>query len=86
MAKVKYEVVATLGEYQNSAGETKKRYQKCGVVFQNEHGLSLKLDTIPVSPDWNGWFSLFDPKPRDERETMTQSRNPEFVEDDEIPF
>jgi hypothetical protein len=62
-AKLKYELTATVGEYKNSEGETKKRYQRCGSVFENDQGhLSVKLDCLPVSKDWSGFFSCFEPK------------------------
>jgi hypothetical protein len=63
MARKKYDAVATVGTYRNAAGEEKKRYSKIGVVFEDEAGrLSLKLDTIPVGPDWSGWVSLYEPE------------------------
>lgn len=65
-SKKVYDVIAVTGEYQNNFGETKKRYQKCGVVFQGERGLSMKLEALPVGNEWNGW--LFLAEPRDNRE------------------
>ncbi len=66
-SKVKYEAVATIGTYKDrQTGEEKKQYQKVGIVFENEEGkLSLKLDVIPVGPNWSGYISFYDPKPRD---------------------
>lgn len=59
---VKYELTATVGTYQKN-GEEKKRYQRCGTVFENEKGqLSVKLECIPTTPEWNGWFSCFEPR------------------------
>lgn len=66
MATKKYEAVATIGEYKDKNGETKKRYINVGTVFENDKGqLSLKLDAVPVGQEWSGWISFFDPKPRD---------------------
>ncbi len=66
MATKKYDAVAMVGEYKNSAGETKKRYMNVGAVFENDKGeLSLKLEAIPVGPNWSGWVSFYPPKERD---------------------
>ena len=65
---IKYEAVATIGEYKDRNGETKKRYVNIGKIFENDKGqLSLKLDTIPVDPNWSGWVSFFEPKERQEQ-------------------
>jgi len=66
MAKKIYDAVATIGEYKDRNGETKKRYVNVGSVFENDKGqLSLKLDAVPVGQDWSGWISFFEPKERD---------------------
>lgn len=62
-----YDAIAVTGEYQDRDGNTRKRYQKCGVVFQTDRGLSLKLEALPVGGDWNGWLMLMEP--RDNRES-----------------
>jgi len=68
MAVKKYDVVAITGEYTNAQGETKKRYVNCGAVFQTDKGFSLKLESLPVGADWNGWLSLYEPKPRNQQQ------------------
>lgn len=66
MAIKKYDAVATIGEYKDRNGETKKRYVNVGSVFENDKGnLSLKLDAVPVGQEWSGWISFFEPKERD---------------------
>lgn len=67
MSKKTHDVVATVGSYKTSSGEEKKRYVHCGSAFTNDEGqISIKLDSVPVSPEWSGWLSLYVPKPRDE--------------------
>ena len=41
-----------------NTGEEKKAYNDVGAVFINdETGLiTVKLDTVPVSPEWSGWL------------------------------
>ena len=91
MAKVVYDVVANVGEYKNNQGETKKRYLTCGKVFENDKGqLSIKMECLPIGPDWSGWLSLYVPKER-EPSPVTQhsaAKANAFVDDDlaDIPF
>lgn len=66
-ATKKYDAVATIGEYKDRNGETKKRYVNVGTVFENDKGqLSLKLDAVPCAQEWTGWISFFEPKDRDQ--------------------
>lgn len=60
MSKV-YDVVAVVGKRKDD----KPNYVRCGAVFQTDKGMSMKLDTIPAGNEWNGWFSFFEPKQRD---------------------
>lgn len=55
------DVVATTGKYENKEGEKKSRYSRVGSLFQDSESkrLSIKLDTIPVTPDWSGWLSCY---------------------------
>ena len=88
MATKKYDAVATVGEYKDKNGDTKKRYMNVGVVMENDKGqLSLKLETIPVGPNWSGWISFFEPKERDAAPVTPHSaaKANAFVDDD-IPF
>jgi hypothetical protein len=99
-AKATHDIVATTGEYTDRAtGEKKKRYTKCGTAFQDEQvRISLKLETVPVGPNWSGWLSLY-PIERNQSAPRSDARQaqPErqasvpqhYVEDegdDEIPF
>ena len=55
-----HDIVATVGSYRNGAGEEKKRYVNCGAVFKGDDGrVSMKLESVPVSPEWSGWFALY---------------------------
>lgn len=95
MAKLKYEAVATTGEYTNKQGEKKKRYTRVGNVFEDDQGrLSLKLDVIPVGPGWSGYISFYEPK-RDDRPAQSSprpqqqaapARQNDYSDDDDIPF
>lgn len=94
MAKKLYDAVATIGEYKDRNGETKKRYINVGSVFENDKGsLSLKLDSVPVSPEWSGWISFYEPKERDQSQSRPVQNSlppaPAAVvmdQSDDIPF
>ena len=86
MSKYTHDIVATIGEYTNNAGETKKRYTKCGAAFSDEEGrISLKLDSTPCSPDWNGWLSLY-PKSETQNEAPQKPQPVSKAAEDDIPF
>jgi hypothetical protein len=60
--KKKYDAVATVGKY-TKEGIEKKRYLTVGAVFESDDGkLTLKLEGVPVSPDWSGWIAFYEPK------------------------
>ena len=73
MAKATHKIVATVGKYTDrQSGEEKKRYLQCGVAFTDEQGrISLKIDAMPVTPDWSGFLSLY---PLDEDRQQQQPR------------
>ena len=69
-SRKKFDAVATIGEYTDRNGDKKKRYSTIGTVFEDENGrLSLKLDTIPIGPNWSGYVNFYeprDPRPADD--------------------
>ena len=68
MARPTHKILATIGTYKDAGGNEKKRYVQCGVAFTDEQGrTSLKMDAMPVSPEWSGWLQLF-PMEDDRRE------------------
>ena len=82
MAQIRYEVKAKNGSYKNAQGEEKVRWHHMGVCFQNDKGqLSLKIDSIPLN--WDGWVSLFEPKPKDGSTPQQAYQAPAL---DDIPF
>jgi hypothetical protein len=63
---IRFEAVVKTGTYTDNQGNEKARYQRVGTVFENEKGLYMKLEALPVGvPEWNGFISFFEPKPRD---------------------
>jgi len=92
MAKATHKIVATVGKYTDrQTGEEKKRYLQCGVAFTDEQGrISLKIDAMPVTPDWSGFLSLYPldddrrnndapaprPQPQPARRPATTTRKP----------
>ena len=102
MAKPTHKAVATVGKYTDRDGNEKKRYMQCGVVFTDEQGRqSMKLDGIPVTPEWSGWISFFpmdderqEERPRSSGKVMGDGRSerkkpaPAIMDNDEsdIPF
>jgi hypothetical protein len=89
-----YDAVATVGKYTDSQGNEKKRYVTIGAVFENDKGqMSMKLESLPVGPEWSGWVSFYEPKaqnrqesqrPAQQRQAPARSSNTDTEE--EIPF
>jgi len=81
MSKVSKEISCIVGEYRNSEGQTKKRYQRIGSVIETKNGPMLKLDVIPLREGgWDGWAYMNDPKVQDDR-------RPKQADDfEDIPF
>lgn len=70
-----HDVSATIGEYKDAQGNTKKRYINVGSAFTDEQGrVSIKLDAVPVNPEWSGWLSLYPVKEREDRPAQGQQR------------
>lgn len=69
-----HDVVVTTGEYTNGQGEKKKRYTNVGSAFTDDQGrISIKLDCVPVTPEWSGWLSLYEPKQQGRDRTPADS-------------
>lgn len=91
MKKV-YDAVVTTGKYTDREGKEKSRYLTVGAVFVNERNqYSLKLEAVPVGPEFSGWINFYEPKPRVDQKTQEKKEQPaETVQDDfgdqDIPF
>lgn len=86
----KYDVVASIGEYQKD-GETKRKYANVGRVIEKDGKFYLKM-THPVTVNDAGevvnFFSLFAPRPQGDK-PQGQTRPAPAAEDDfddDIPF
>jgi hypothetical protein len=54
-------IVAANGKYTDSAGQEKTRYITVGKAFlRDDNSVTLKIDSMPVGGEWNGWLSLYD--------------------------
>jgi hypothetical protein len=82
MSKKKYDVVAIVGKRKDD----KPNYVNCGVVIQTDKGFALKLNSIPAGNEWNGWFSLFEPRPREGVASAPSAATAADDFNDEIPF
>jgi len=87
----KYDVVASLGEYQKD-GETKRKYANVGLVIEKDGKFYLKM-THPVTVNDAGgvvnFFSLFEPRPQGDRpknQTRPAAEPASNNFDDDVPF
>lgn len=88
MATKVFDAVAVVGTYTDRQGNEKKRYVTVGSVFENDKKqMSLKLESIPIGGEWNGWISFYEPKEQekqDQKKSNSSSRG--GFEDDFPPF
>jgi single-stranded DNA-binding protein len=94
--KKTHDLLATVGEYEDrQSGEKKKRRVNVGCIMQDDEGrLSVKLETVPVSPNWSGWLNAFPADQKRAGEAPTRESRPSGAsrpaapqpEDDDIPF
>lgn len=68
----KYDIVATVGEYTDANGETKRRYKNVGVVMSGENGPFMLMDKTfnpagLATPDKDSIIlGLYEPKEKEE--------------------
>ncbi len=62
MNRKSHDICGSVGTYKTDNGEERKRWVKCGTAFTDTDTgrLSLKLDAVPVDPQWSGWLTLFE--------------------------
>jgi len=76
------EVRARIRQYEKD-GEKKWFYQTVGTAWVSEHGskISLQLDTVPVSPEWDGKFYINKPYEKKDEKELTHDLNKKMTED-----
>jgi hypothetical protein len=85
MSKVIKEISCIVGEYTNSQGEKKKRYQRIGSIIETKNGPMLKMDVIPLREGgWDGWAYINDPRPQEGQPRRQASGFDDFSDD--VPF
>ena len=53
-------IVAANGKYV-ADGREKTRWVTVGTAFIDDNrNVKLKLDSVPIGQDWNGWLNLYD--------------------------
>lgn len=87
MSKILKEISCIVGEYTNSQGEKKKRYQRIGSVIETKNGPMLKLDVMPLREGgWDGWAYMNDPRPQEgQAQPRRQASGFDDMSDD-VPF
>ena len=84
MKKVK-RLVGSAGTY-TVDGQEKTRWFPMGTLYKKDNGdLVIKLDGVPLGPDFNGWVNLFDFD--DEAKSAPAPKPaPAASVDDDLPF
>lgn len=97
MAKLKYDVVATVGTYEKD-GQKKFISRKVGVVIQTDKGFRMKMDAFfnpagcQVQDDGSIWLAFFEPQDKPQgnqqpqRSQQSQQAAPRDDYEQDIPF
>lgn len=82
-----YEVKVRAGTYMKD-GQEKVRYQHIGDVLETKKGPMLKLHSVPIVKEWEGWCFCFPPQPKDGAQNFAPQKqsNDGFPPDEEMPF
>jgi hypothetical protein len=68
-------IVATVGEYTDREGKTKKQYANIGTLFERDDGSqAIKLESVPIG--WNGWASFYE---LEEKKSTTPQSLPDMI-------
>ena len=79
-------VVASNGKYTDANGQEKNRYITVGRAFlRDDKSVCIKLDSMPVGPDFNGWLNLYD-LDEDRQQAPAAAPAPAAKVDDDLPF
>lgn len=68
---IKYFVKAAVSEYQDDKGNSKKRYQTIGTVFETKHGLMVSLESLPLLALKDGKLMAYLNEPDDSKVTVS---------------
>ena len=78
-------VVASNGKYTDANGNEKNRYITVGKAFlRDDKSVTIKIDAMPVGPDFNGWLNLYDLD--EDRQAPAAAPAPAPKADDDLPF
>jgi hypothetical protein len=79
MAK-KYDIKFAAREYEVK-GEKKTYWSSHGTLFIEDSGkIKIKMDSRPDSKDYDGWFQVFEQKPKEQYQGLPRD------DGDDIPF
>lgn len=79
-------IVAANGKYTDAAGQEKTRYVTVGKAFmRDDNSVTLKIDSMPVGGEWNGWLNLYDLDDGQQAKPAQAAPAPSVPETD-IPF
>jgi hypothetical protein len=79
-------VVASNGKYTDSQGNEKNRYITVGKAFlRDDKSVTIKIDAMPVGPEFNGWLNLYD-LDEDRKPEAPPTSQPVVNSAEDLPF
>jgi hypothetical protein len=78
-------VVASNGKYTDANGNEKNRYITVGKAFlRDDKSVTIKIDSMPVGGEWNGWLNLYDLD--EDRQQKPAAQAAPVTGDSDLPF
>ncbi len=76
-----YDLLCKKGEHEGRA-----IWLRCGVLIEKENGkMSVKLDAVPVSRQWDGWLVVSERRERDESPAGGRAQGRDGFGDEALP-
>lgn len=83
---IKYDLICKNGSYTDKTGAEKTKWIKIGVCMDTKQGsLAGKIESTPIG--WDGWFSMAEPRAKDNFTPRGNDEMPKSTMDDSsVPF
>ncbi len=86
--KKQFDLKFAARKYTTAEGQERTYWSTHGSVWVDDEkqSITVKIDSLPVSPNWEGYMRAFPSKPRENQQKQKPSYEGLPMDDEEIPF
>lgn len=86
--KTQYDLKFAARKYTTAEGQEKTYWSTHGSVWIDDEkpSITIKIDSLPVSPNWEGYLRAFPTRPRDNQQKQKTTYEGLPMDDDDIQF